>query len=132
MLCRFGSADSLWNDLTDDELRSPVGYIREERPGQSQVQNDEHGQEFELERINFKRFLPSTEINLKTIANAQDALGRVAEAEGDVSDKLALVGALLVSAPSLRVWTNRLWKRKRRFPGSLIWTWRLPLPAWPS
>ena len=87
------SADSLWNDLPDDELRSPVGYIRESDPINLQVQNDEHGQEFELERINFKRFLPSTEINLKTIANAQDALGRVVDAEGDVSDKLALVGA---------------------------------------
>lgn len=87
------SADSLWNDLPDDELRSPVGYIRESDPVNLQVQNDEHGQEFELERINFKRFLPSTEINLKTIANAQDALGRLVDAEGDVSDKLALVGA---------------------------------------
>lgn len=30
---------------------------------------------------------------MKTMANAQDALGRIMEAEEDVSDKLALVGA---------------------------------------
>ena len=83
---------SLWNDLKSFST-NPTGYLRESDPVNLRVQNDEHGQEFELERINFKRFLPSTEINLKTIANAQDALGRVADAEGDVSDKLALVGA---------------------------------------
>ena len=85
--------NSLWNDLNHLNNEVPTGYVRESDPINLLVQNDEHGQEFELKRINFKRFLPSTEINLKTIASAQDALNRVADAEDDVSDKLALVGA---------------------------------------
>ena len=83
---------SLWNDLRSTSS-NPTGYLRESDPVNLRVQNDEHGQEFELQRVNFKRFLPSTEIDLKTMANAQDALGRIMEAEEDVSDKLALVGA---------------------------------------
>ena len=87
------SNNALWNDLPHETSTNPRGYIRESDPVNLRVQNDEHGQEFELQRVNFKRFLPSTEIDLKTMANAQDALGRIMEAEEDVSDKLALVGA---------------------------------------
>ena len=87
------SSNALWNDLPHETSTNPRGYIRESDPVNLRVQNDEHGQEFELERVNFKRFLPSTEINLKTIANAQDALERLSDAGDDVSNKLALVGA---------------------------------------
>ena len=87
------SHNALWNDLPHETSTNPRGYIRESDPVNLRVQSDEHGQEFELQRVNFKRFLPSTEIDLKTMANAQDALGRIMEAEEDVSDKLALVGA---------------------------------------
>ncbi|MEC8044174.1 MAG: flagellin [Verrucomicrobiota bacterium] len=81
-----------WNDLHLFN-NGPTAYLRESDPSDLNMQRDPHGDSFELQRINFKRFLPSTNIDLKSIANAQDALSRVMAAEDDVSDKLALVGS---------------------------------------
>ena len=88
----IASSEALWNDLPMTNT-GPIGYLRESDPSDLNMQRDPHGDSFELQRINFKRFLPSTNIDLKSIANAQDALSRVMDAEDGVSDKLALVGS---------------------------------------
>ena len=48
---------------------------------------------FELSKISFKRFLPSTTIDLTSMVNARDALTRVISAQEDVIDKIALTGS---------------------------------------
>ena len=86
------STDGEWNDL---RLTStvPTGYLRESDPNNLQVNNDVSGSFFEMSKISFKRFLPSTTIDLTSLSNAKDALTRVLAAQEDVIDKIALAGA---------------------------------------
>ena len=86
------STDGEWNDLS---LTStvPTGYLRESDPNNLQVNNDVSGSFFEMSKISFKRFLPSTTIDLTSLSNAKDALTRVLAAQEDVIDKIALAGA---------------------------------------
>ncbi len=86
------STDGEWNDL---RLTStvPTGYLRESDPNNLQVNNDVSGSFFEMSKISFKRFLPSTTIDLTSLSSAKDALSRVLAAQEDVIDKIALAGA---------------------------------------
>ena len=52
-----------------------------------------HYIEPEPQKISFKRFLPSTIIDLTTLANAKDALACVMDAAEDFTDKIALAGS---------------------------------------
>ena len=86
------STDGEWNDLS---LVStvPTGYLRESDPRNLRAYDDASGGFFELSKISFKRFLPSTTIDLTSMANAQDALTRVISAQEDVIDRIALTGS---------------------------------------
>lgn len=87
------ASDGKWNDLRDSTLSTPTGYIRESDPKNLQVYDDAKSGFFELAKINFKRFLPSTKIDLTSMASAKDALARVMVAQDDVIDKIALTGS---------------------------------------
>ena len=84
--------NGLWNDLPLTST-GPTGYLRESDPNNLRVNDDVDGGDFELQKISFKRFLPSTAIDLKTLTNAKDALERVMDAQDDVIDKIALAGS---------------------------------------
>ena len=86
------STDGEWNDLS---LVStvPKGYLRESDPQNLRAYDDASGGFFELSKISFKRFLPSTTIDLTSMVNARDALTRVISAQEDVIDKIALTGS---------------------------------------
>lgn len=86
------STNGLWNDLPDSD-RQLSGYLQESDPLNIRIGDDHEDGFFELTTIDFKRFLPSTTIDLKTLANAQDALTRLSEATEDVIDKLAIIGS---------------------------------------
>ena len=79
--------------MRDSTLSDPTGYIRESDPNNLRVYDDAKGGFFELSKINFKRFLPSTTIDLTSMASAKDALARVMVAQDDVIDKIALTGS---------------------------------------
>jgi flagellin-like hook-associated protein FlgL len=81
-----------WNDLHPFST-SPTAYLRESDPNNLRAYDDVSGGFFELARVSFKRFLPSTTIDLTSLANAKDALSRVMEAQDDVVDKIALTGS---------------------------------------
>lgn len=87
------STDGEWNDLKDFQTGNPTGYLRESDPNNLKVNDAADGGDFELQKISFKRFLPSTAIDLKTLTNAKDALERVMDAQEDVIDKIALAGS---------------------------------------
>ena len=81
------------NDLVNNFPSAPVGYLRESDPKNLRIGDDPFGGYFEMEKIAFKRFLPSTTIDLKTISNAKDALFRVNEAVENVIDKIGVAGS---------------------------------------
>ena len=87
------STDGEWNDLKDFTTGNPTGYLRESDPNNLKIYDDAHSGSFDLQKISFKRFLPSTTIDLTTLDNAKDALERVTDAQGDVIDKIALAGS---------------------------------------
>ena len=87
------STDGEWNDLVNNFPSAPVGYLRESDPKNLRIGDDPFGGYFEMEKIAFKRFLPSTTIDLKTISNAKDALFRVNEAVENVIDKIGVAGS---------------------------------------
>lgn len=87
------STDGKWNDLKDFKVGTPTGYLQESDPLNRRIEDDSKGGYFELAKINFKRFLPSTTIDIKTISNAKDALSRVDQAIEDVIDKIAIAGS---------------------------------------
>ena len=86
------STDGEWNDLPLTN-NVPTGYLRESDPNNLRAYDDGFGGFFELARISFKRFLPSTSIDLTSMANANNALSRIMEAQDDVIDKIALAGS---------------------------------------
>jgi flagellin-like hook-associated protein FlgL len=86
------STDGEWNDLSLVNTR-PTGYLRESDPNNLRAHDDAFGGFFELAKISFKRFLPSTTIDLTSIANAKDAMSRIMDAQEDVIDKIALAGS---------------------------------------
>ncbi len=86
------STDGEWNDLSLTNT-GPTGYLRESDPNNLRAYDDASGGFFELAKISFKRFLPSTTIDLTSMANAKDALSRIMEAQEDVIDKIALTGS---------------------------------------
>jgi flagellin len=86
------STDGEWNDLPLSSTR-PTGYLRESDPNNLRAHDDASGGFFELAKVSFKRFLPSTAIDLTSMVNAKDALSRVMEAQEDVIDKIALTGS---------------------------------------
>ena len=86
------STDGEWNDLSLLNTR-PTGYLRESDPNNLRAHDDAFGGFFELARISFKRFLPSTTIDLTSMANAKDAMSRIMDAQEDVIDKIALAGS---------------------------------------
>jgi flagellin-like hook-associated protein FlgL len=81
-----------WNDLRLT-ARGPTAYLRESDPNNLRAHDDAFGGFFELARISFKRFLPSTTIDLTSMANAKDAMSRIMDAQEDVIDKIALAGS---------------------------------------
>ena len=86
------STNGLWNDLPDTGRKLP-GYLQESDPLNLRIGDDHEDGFFELTTINFKRFLPSTTIDLKSVVSAEDALSRLSEATEDVIDKLAIIGS---------------------------------------
>jgi len=84
--------NGLWNDLPLTST-GPTGYLRESDPNNLKVNDAADGGDFEMQKISFKRFLPSTTIDLTTLTNAKDALERVMDAQEDVIDKIALAGS---------------------------------------
>ena len=81
-----------WNDYRTSNTR-PRGYLRETDQNNLKVLNHRDGDGFELQKITYKRFLPSTTIGLDTVEDAQSALGRLREAIDDVASKRAQAGA---------------------------------------
>ena len=86
------STDGEWNDLSLLNTR-PTGYLRESDPNNLRAHDDAFGGFFELAKISFKRFLPSTTIDLTSMTNAKDAMSRIMDAQEDVIDKIALAGS---------------------------------------
>ena len=86
------STDGEWNDLSLVNTR-PTGYLRESDPNNLRAHDDAFGGFFELAKISFKRFLPSTTIDLTSMTNAKDAMSRIMDAQEDVIDKIALAGS---------------------------------------
>ena len=86
------STDGEWNDLSLLNTR-PTGYLRESDPNNLRAYDDAFGGFFELAKISFKRFLPSTTIDLTSMTNAKDAMSRIMDAQEDVIDKIALAGS---------------------------------------
>jgi len=87
------SKNGKWNDYAENGINYVGGYLQESDPLNLKINDDDKGGHFEITKINFKRFLPSTTIDIKTISNAKDALSRVDQAIEDVIDKIAIAGS---------------------------------------